>query len=68
MQTYYQRILRLCKRKGINLEELAEETEISVRRLKCWNRYHIYPEQGLLDKIAAVLQVSPKRLDFDVED
>lgn len=68
MQTYYQRICNLCKRKGISLEELSEKTGIQVRRLKRWNRHHIFPEQELLDKIAEVLHSAPELLNVDIED
>lgn len=66
--TYYQRICKLCKRKGITLDELSEKTEITQSHLKSWNRYHIYPPQELLNKVAAALQTAPELLHVDIED
>lgn len=66
--TYYQRICKLCERKRITLNDLSEQTGITLRRLKHWNRYHIYPKQELLDKIAEVLHVAPELLDYDMAD
>lgn len=38
MKTYYERICRLCELKGITLEELSEETGISMNHFKRWNK------------------------------